>query len=362
MVSVVGGVLGAALIVATWASIITELVVPRGGYGRVVAASTRVARFLLAGIARRKDSYEAKDRILALMGPSILVGGLITWLLALLIGYGLLMAAVASVPITRGLILSGSSLFTLGFATNSHPGPIVVTFLAAASGPLLIALQIAYLPTIYDAFNRRETLVTLLEFRAGAPAWGPEVLARHHLVGIMGSTPALYDSWERWAADLAESHATYPVLLTLRSPHPLRSWLISLLAVLDSAAIYRALCPDAVPIETRGCLRMGFTCLWTLADTLHIPYNSDPMPDGPLELTFKEFEAAVEMLTTAGFPTERDAAAAWPDFKGWRVNYESTAYQLADLLDAPPAPWSGSRRNFPGMVRQPKRPFDRTPK
>jgi hypothetical protein len=356
---VVEGVLGAALIVATWGSIMTELVVPRGGYGRVVAASTRLSRFLLGRIASRRSTYEAKDKSLALMGPSILVGALIAWLLALLIGYALLMSAVTSAPIGRGMVLSGSALFTLGFATNHHPGPLVVTFLAAASGPLLIALQIAYLPTIYSAFNRRETLVTLLQYRAGAPAWGPEVLARHHLVKIMGSLPVFYDSWERWAADLAESHSTYPVLLTLRSPHPLRSWLISLLAVMDSAAIYRSLCPAAVPIETRSCLRMGFTCLWTMADTLHIKYDADPMPDGHLELTFREFEGAVGMLAAAGFPAERDAATAWPDFRGWRVNYESTAYQLADLLDAPPAPWSGPRRSFPGIVRQPTRPFDR---
>ncbi len=214
------------MVLAAWASIVRELVVPRGGYGWVVTLAARFSRRLLTAVASRRERFEDKDRLLALQGPAILIGGLITWLGALLLGYGMLLAAVTGQSLGGGLRLAGSALFTLGFATNDHPGPMVLTFLAAASGPALIAIQIAYLPTIYAAFNRRETLVTLLQFRAGAPAWGPEILIRHQLIGISGSLGSLYRSWEEWAADLAESHSTYPVLLTLRSPQPLRSWIV----------------------------------------------------------------------------------------------------------------------------------------
>ena len=97
----------------------------------------------------------------------------------------------------------------------------MVDFLAAGTGLVLVALQIAYLPTIYSAYNRRETLVTLLESRAGAPAWGPELLIRHQLVGLdRQPRPACSREWERWAADVAESHTSYPSLLYLRSPRP----------------------------------------------------------------------------------------------------------------------------------------------
>ncbi len=102
-----------------------------------------------------------------------------------------------------------------------------VTILAAASGFIVITLQIAYLPALYAAYNRRETLITLLTSRAGEPAWGPEILIRHQLVGIIDALPDFYASWEQWSAEVSESHTTYPSLLLFRSPDPWASWIIA---------------------------------------------------------------------------------------------------------------------------------------
>ena len=217
---------------------------------------------------------------------------------------------------------------------------------AGATWAVVVTLQIAYLPSLYDAFNRRETLVAMLESRAGLPAWGPEVLARHQLVGIIDALPSLYADWERWAADLAESHTTYPVLLLFRSPEPWYSWVVGLLAVLDAAAMHLALSPDASSSQARLCLRMGFTALNRIAKTLGWHVDPDPNPEGPITLTFEEFEQAVHMLAEIGFPMELTAEEAWPNFRGWRVNYETNAYRLADRVVAPPAPWSGPRSHL----------------
>ena len=121
-------------------------------------------------------------------------------------------------------------------------------FVAAATGLVIVTLQIAYLPTLYAAFNRRETEVALLNARAGVPSWGPELLARTHYalgsgVSTIDTLPDLYAQWERWAADVAESHTTYLPLVRFRSPRPLSSWVTALLAVLDSAALFLALSP-----------------------------------------------------------------------------------------------------------------------
>jgi hypothetical protein len=239
-----------------------------------------------------------------------------------------------------------------------------VVFLAAAFGLLVIALQIAYLPALYDSFNRRETLVTMLESRAGTPAWGPELLARHYLVGIEGNLADFYGEWERWSADVAESHTTYPALIYMRSPHPTNSWLVGLIAVLDSAALYMAVSPRTAPAEARLCIRMGFTCLRDIARAIHIPYDPDPRPDAGIELRYEDFVEAVTHLELAGVPLERDAAEAWPHFKGWRVNYESTAYALTNIVFAPPGAWTGDRRYPDGDTDAPafpKRPADRRP-
>ena len=55
------------------------------------------------------------------------------------------------------------------------------------------------------------------------------------------------------------------------------------------------------------------------------------------------------------FPIERDPEDAWPDFVGWRVNYEQAAYAVAWAVDAVPALWSGPRRH-PHAPIAPKRP------
>jgi len=241
---------------------------------------------------------------------------------------------------------------------------LVLEFLASATGLIVVALQIGYLPTLYGAYNRREILVTALDSRAGAPAWGPEILARHHLSEATASLPAMYAAWETLSADIAESHSSYPWLMGMRSPSPLNCWVISLLAVLDSAALYISLCPATVPTEARQCLRMGFVALRALARAMGIDVKDDPRPDDPIELTFEQFTKGVEHMRRAGFPLERSAEDAWPDFHGWRVNYESAAYHLADRLSAVPAAWSGkrkhmSKRDYVDVLA--RRPRHRTP-
>jgi hypothetical protein len=255
---------------------------------------------------------------------------------------------------------AGSSLFTLGFASAHRRGLTAIDFVAAASGPLMIALQIAYLPTLYSTYNRRETEVTLLRSLAGEPSWGPELLARQCLVNTLENLRRVYQSWERLAADIGESHANYPVLLAFRSPKPYRSWVIAMLAVMDAAALHLTLAPATAPWESRLVLRAGFLALRDIADARGIPYDPDPWPDAPIALTLEEFRKGVRWAEDAGFQRERDVDDAWPDFRGWRVNYEAMAYALARRHDAVPALWSGPR-DWPAEPIPPRRPPHRQP-
>ena len=358
------GALGVALVVADLYDLVRALVVPRPHTTGLVAVASRQVRFLMhRGVGRIRD-FERRDHILTTLEPMVMLVRLGIWLSAGLVGFALIIWSTGNSSFGHSFIESGSSIFTLGFATESHPAPEVVSFLAAAFGLLVVALQIAYLPALYDSFNRRETLVTMLESRAGTPAWGPELLARHYLVGIEGNLDSFYGDWERWSADVAESHTTYPALLYMRSPHPTNSWLVGLIAVLDSAALYLSVCPSAAPAEARLCVRMGFTCLRDIARAIRIPFDPDPRPDVDIDLTFEEFLDAVARLDQATVPLERSAEEAWAHFKGWRVNYEAIAYTLADIVFAPPGAWIGSRRypdDATGVAKFPNRPVDRRP-
>ncbi|MFI2206688.1 hypothetical protein ACH47Z_39385 [Streptomyces sp. NPDC020192] len=355
----ISGVAGALALVVVLSSILRTLVVPRGLHSALVFRLWWVLRRTLRLTAPR-GGYAAIDRAQTWLAPLMLIGMLATWLCGALLGFGLLLYALSPLSWTTAFREAGSSLFTLGFASGSRLRLSALDFVAAATGPVLIALQIAYLPTLYAAYNRRELEVTLLQARAGEPAWGPEILARQWLVDTETALPELYRAWERLASDMGESHSTYPILLTFRSPRPHRSWLVGLIAVLDAAALQLALAPRHAPPEARLVLRAGFTALRDIARALRMPFDADPSPDAPIRLTFDEFDAAVAMLEAAGFRAERPSKEAWPHFQGWRVNYEAIAYELCRRCDAVPALWTGPR-DFTGGAIPPARPVDRRP-
>ncbi|MGW3146170.1 MULTISPECIES: hypothetical protein [Streptomyces] len=355
----ISGAAGALVLALVLSSILRTLVVPRGLYSGLVFRLWWVLRRLLR-LTGRGGGYEAIDRAQTWLAPLMLIGMLTTWLGGALLAFGLLLYALSPLSWVSAFREAGSSLFTLGFASGDRLKLSVLDFVAAATGPVVIALQIAYLPTLYSAYNRRELEVTLLQSRAGEPAWGPELLARQWLVDTEGALPELYRAWERLASDMGESHSTYPILLTFRSPRPYRSALVGLVAVMDAAAMQLSLAPRVAPPEARLVLRAGFTALRDIARVLRIPFDADPAPDASIRLTFGEFEEAVARVEEAGFLAERLTKDAWPHFRGWRVNYETIVYELCRRCDAVPALWTGPRDFSAGPI-PPWRPVDRRP-
>jgi len=352
-------VAGALLVLTAAFSVVGTLMVPRPVASRLTRWVDVIVNGAFTLITRPIASYKRRDRILAAQAAAILLGQLATWLLISFIGYTLLVWPFTSGGITSAVTLAGPAVFGPNDALGAAER--IIADLAAGTALIIVTLQIAYLPTLYSAFNRREDEVSLLNARAGVPSWGPELLARtHYALGSGTSTidtlPDLYQQWEGWAADLAESHTTYLPLVRFRSPRPLSSWVTSLLAVLDSAALYLALAPQSAPVvPARLCLRSGFVCLRQIAEAMGFHIPDEPDPDAGITLSYQEFLDAVARLRKVDFPIERDPAEAWPEFVGWRVNYELAAYTVAYALDAVPAMWSGPRRR-PTPLLAPLRP------
>jgi len=347
----VAAVFGVLLLLTAWSSVIGTLIVPRPVGSWLTVWVDRVIVTVYRLVKRHISDFRRRDRILATEAAAILITQLLGWLTLIFVGYTLLLWPMIGRGITSAFIDAGSSIFTLGFAEPQGAAPAVIVFLAAGSGLVIVALQIGYLPTLYNAFNRRETEVTLLNARGGVPAWGPELLARTHYalgtgVSTLDTLPELYMNWERWAADVAESHSTYLPLVRFRSPGGLSSWVTSLLSVLDSAALILSLAPEEAPtVPARLCLRGGFQCFRRIARAMGFDVPQEADPDAGITLTFEEFLDAVARLNDVGFKISRDPADAWPDFVGWRVNYEQQAYQIAGAIDAVPALWSGPRHH-----------------
>jgi hypothetical protein len=343
-------VIGGLLVLTSMSSLVGTLIVSRQVSSRLTRWVDTVVDWAYQLAARHVTEYRRRDRLLATQAAAVLLAQLATWLIVAYVGFALLLWPFAPRGVVSAFVDAGSSIFTLGFAVPNGAVPAVIVFLAAALGLVIITLQIAYLPTLYAAFNRRETEVALLNARGGYPSWGPELLARtHYALGTdmssLDTMGDLYTQWERWAADVAESHTTYLQLVRFRSPQPLSSWVTSLLAVLDSAAMFLALSPKAAPeIPARLCLRAGFSCFNRIARAMGFDIPLEVDPNGETSLTYAEFLDAVARMREVNFPLEREPEDAWPDFVGWRINYEQGAYAVAEAVHAVPAMWSGPRR------------------
>jgi hypothetical protein len=353
-------VIGLILLTGTMFSVVGTLVVPRAINSPVSYAVDLCLDVVFLLATKRVRTYERRDRILAWQAPMSLLVRLVVWLGMVIVGFALLLLPSLDGSPGRALAEAGSSVFTLGYAAPADTSSTTLEYLAALAGTVVVGLQVGYLPTLYAAFNKRETEVTLLSSRAGLPAWGPEILVRGRW-GIEDGNiavvlEALFLSWERWAAEVAESHGTYPSLTRFRSPRSLSHWLTSLIAVMDAAALHLALAPSREPkLAARLALRMGFIALGHIARSMRQPVPDELDSDAPISLTYGEFQDATRLLREVDYPIDCSDEEAWPHFRGWRANYDATALALAKLLDAPPALWSGTRR-WPSTPLSPQRP------
>jgi hypothetical protein len=358
----IAAAVGVLLVATSAASIIGTLIVPRPVANWLTGRVDQIVNAAYILVTRPVGDYRRRDRIESTHAATLLICQIIAWLGMFFIGFSLMFWPLVSGGITDAFRTAGPGLWQIG--TDRAHGGYQQTILDFASlvGIITLTLQIAYLPTLYSAFNRRENEVALLNARGGVPSWGPELLARTHYalgsgVSTVDTLPDLYESWERWAADVAESHTTYLPLVRFRSPKPLSSWVTSLLAVLDSAALMLVLAPEAAPtVQARLCLRAGFQCFRDIGRAMGHEIPEEPDVSQGITLTYEQFLDAIERMRAVDFPIERDPAEAWPDFVGWRVNYELAAYAIAWDLDVVPAFWSGPRRHSDCPPIAPQRP------
>ncbi len=206
-----------------------------------------------AWLSNRLSNRRAREQLLSAFGPLSLLTLFAVWGTLLVIGFALALFGLGtpyvdtSLPLERppaasfrtDLYVSGTTLTTLG------PGDVVprrqaarlLMVIESGSGLAFVALVISYVPVLYGAFSRREVSVALLDSRAGSPPSAAELIARHTFPGGDAVLSDLLAEWERWAAELLESHISYPILCYYRSQHDNQSWLAAITTVLDSCAL-----------------------------------------------------------------------------------------------------------------------------
>jgi hypothetical protein len=333
------GLLGAAIVVWVLDAAVRTFLLPRVASVRLSRGIAGAIRKLFETIGSSRTPYLERDRRLAMYPPVLLLSYQATWLCLSLVAFGFLFVAAGAPSLARGFELSGSSLFTLGTTAAVGAGEMALSYLEAAIGLTLLALLIAFIPTIYSAFQRREMSVTRLSVRAGVPAtpWGILEIAKS--VNDYGRLDDLWREWESWFIELRETHTTLTILNFYRTPIPGQTWVGSATSVLDAAALYNS-SVDLPPSASAGlCIRSGWLALRGVSDYFRVEYPHDPDGTEPISISREEFDLALDHLGRSGVPVIADHDQGWLDFVGWRVNYDAMIEELHVLTSSPRTDW-----------------------
>ena len=336
--------LGLLTVILTLSSALSTFVLPRAARSQLNRIVFGLLRRIVAFIMHFAKTYPRRDAIMAYYAPIGLMLLLPTWYVLILLGYAAMFWALNIGDLFTVFRLSGSSLISLGFDASETLFVTILVFSEAMIGLILVAMLIAYLPTMYSAFSRREQVVNMLEVRAGSPPSALEMLLRFHRNHGLEKLSDYWKVWEAWFADIEESHTTLPALIFFRSPRAENSWVTAAGSVLDAAAITLSTIEIPYEVSAALCIRAGFLAFRRIANYFDIPSPTDPhYPATPICVQRHEYEEVVDQLVKAGLPIKADREQAWRDFAGWRVNYDRALILLCGLVMAPEASWSSDR-------------------
>ncbi len=335
---------GVSVIALTLLSAVRTVILPRATPTRIGKVTDRSVGLLFRMLSGRTPSYERRDAVFALFGPSQLIALLTAWLLIVFGASAATFWALDDGSWRHSLTLSGSSLLTLGFAVPRSGPQTALTFAEASFGLVLLALLITYLPSVYASFSRREQPVARLAVRAGTPPSGTEMVWRAYSIGS-GDTvlTETFAAWERWFVDVEETHSSFPTLVFFRSPDPQLSWVTAAGAVLDAASLRASSVDGPRSAEAQLVIRAGRLALSRIAAFQGVALPAELAYGDPVTVQRSEYEAALDRITDSGAPVVADRDQGFADFAGWRVNYDVALVELAALTYAPYAPWSSDR-------------------
>ena len=337
-------IVGLLMVVLTLISAVSTFVLPRAARSQLNRMVWGVLRRMFNFIMHFAKTYRQRDAIMAYYAPLGLMLLLPTWYVLILLGYAAMFWAIGIGDPFAVFRLSGSSLISLGFDSSETLFVTILVFSEAMIGLILVAMLIAYLPTMYSAFSRREQVVNMLEVRAGSPPSALEMLLRFNRNQGLEKLADYWKVWEAWFADIEEGHTTLPALIFFRSPRAETCWVTAAGAVLDAAAITLSTIEIPYEISAALCIRAGFIAFRRIADYFDIPSPQDPhFPATAICIERHEFDEVVDQLAKVGLPIKADREQAWKDFAGWRVNYDRALILLCGLVMAPHASWSSDR-------------------
>jgi len=277
-------------------------------------------------------------------GPMSLIFLLVVWASAMVVGFALIFYSLGSPfsDATQGpgfrsdLYFSGTTIFTLGLGdVTPHNGLVrEMVILEAGTGLGFLAVVMGYFPVLYGAFSRREVSISLLDARAGSPPTAAELMRRHSYEGGENALGLLLLEWERWSAELLESHISYPLLCYFRSQHNNQSWISALTSVLDTSALLIAGVRGHEARQAQLTFAMARHAMVDLAQI----FSLAPVTDMADRLPTTRYEQLYDLLCQSGVKVCRDGRSI-ERLRDMRALYEGYAKALSDYLCMPLPPW-----------------------
>jgi hypothetical protein len=310
---------------------------------RLARAFYRSSWWLWSAVGRSISDENWRETYLGIFGPLSLVMLVGVWATAIVAGFAMmhwgletpLNVAPGIAPFSTYLYMSGTTFFTLGLGDVTPlgaPGRAIVVVEAGVGFGFLAAI-ISYLPAIlYQAFSSREVSISLLDARAGSPPTAGELLRRHG--NDMRELGQLLYDWERWSAELLETHLSYPVLAYFRSQHTNQSWLAALTAILDTCALIIAGVNDGPTRQAQLTFAMARHAVGDLAQIFARSRQPVLAPD---RLPSSSLTALRDMLAKAGITVQDDTAEQ--KIHDLRQMYEPHVQRLSHYLLMSLPPW-----------------------
>ena len=332
---------GIWLIFVTVSAAIRSFVLPRSETVRLNVFIFSTVRLVFDLAARSARNYAQRDRIMAHYAPVALVALPIFWEALVGLGYTGIYWALGEGTWGACYRMSSSYLLTLGTDKLTGTGAVVLGYSEASLGLLLLTLLLSYLPTIYQAFSRREVTVARLELRAGTPATAVALLVWLHRNGGLDNDSEQWAAWEQWFVEIEESHTSLPILTFFRSPQPGRSWVTAGGLVLDAANLLFSALEGAPDRQVELAFKAGNLALNRVYRFFDVQLGTEPpalpaVAADPVEAPGRaDFLTACDELAAAGLPVCPDRAVAWQHYQERRSRYAPAVEFLALLTMAP---------------------------
>ncbi len=294
--------------------------------------------------AQRLHHPRKRETVFGYYGPLSLILLLMVWAGAMVVGFALIFYSLGSPfndavqrPGFRSdLYVSGTTIFTLGLGDVTPLSAWTRVFIILESGTGLgfLAIVMGYFPVLYAAFSRREVSIALLDARAGSPPTAAELMSRHAYQGAEQALSLLLVEWERWSAELLESHISYPLLCYFRSQHSNQSWLSALTSILDTSALLIAGVRGHEARQAQLTFAMARHAVVDLAQI----FSLKPVTNAADRLPAERYEQLYDLLCRSGVSVCRDGRSI-ERLRDLRAMYEGYAEALSHYLYMPLPPW-----------------------